>query len=294
MLVDGAAAESFADALIGAGALSVAIEDAAADQADEQPLYGEPGLEPEHHAWHRNRLTALLDRQTDAVGLIQTAADQVGIAAPAIRERRTVIDEDWVRRTRSQFAPVQIAERLWIVPTWCDPPDPTAINIRLDPGVAFGTGTHPTTRLCLEWLAQADLAGRHILDYGCGSGILSIAAAKLGASAVSGTDIDPQAVAAARANTALNAVTARYTEPHHLARGEFDIVMANILTNALIVLAPTLLTRLADGGRLVLSGILARQAQDIIDAYCALDHRLSLNVWQHREDWVCIVGERSR
>jgi ribosomal protein L11 methyltransferase len=182
-----------------------------------------------------------------------------------------VEDADWVRRTQAQFPPVRVGEALWIVPTWHDPPDPEAIVIRLDPGVAFGTGTHPTTRLCLSWLLQHRPEGARVLDYGCGSGVLAIAAARLGARVVIGTDIDEQALAAARANSERNAVTLVYTAPDRLPPGQFDVVLANILANPLRLLAPCLLARVRPGGMLVLSGVLQRQADELIAVYAQAD-----------------------
>jgi ribosomal protein L11 methyltransferase len=286
-------AERLADALLDAGALSVSIEDAEADSERESPLYGEPGLAPERHAWQRNRVRVLLDAALDPAALLREAAAACALACPPIESLSAVEDADWVRLTQSQFPPVRISERLWIVPSWHAPPDPPAIAIRLDPGAAFGTGTHPTTRLCLRWLDAELRPGASVLDFGCGSGILAIAAAKLGAGTVVGTDVDGQALATARANSANNAVAADYTAPDRLPAGRFDLVLANILSNPLKILAPALLARVAPGGSLVLSGILERQAQDLIDAYAAADARVPLRVWAADEGWVCLAGTRS-
>lgn len=285
-------AERLADALLDAGALSVWVEDAEADTERESPLYGEPGLAPQRHAWQRNRVRVLLDAALDPVELLREVAAACAIACPPIESLRAVEDADWVRLTQSQFPPVRISERLWIVPSWHGPPDPPAIAIRLDPGAAFGTGTHPTTRLCLRWLDAELRPGARVLDYGCGSGILAIAAAKLGARYVVGTDVDPQALATARANSENNAVTADYTAPDRLPAGSFDLVLANILSNPLKILAPALLARVAPGGSLVLSGILERQAPELIDAYAAADARVQLRVWDVDEGWVCLAGMR--
>jgi ribosomal protein L11 methyltransferase len=204
-----------------------------------------------------------------------------------------VADTDWVRSTQAQFPPTQISPRLWVVPTWHEPPDPAAINVRLDPGVAFGTGTHPTTRLCLAWLDAALVPGSSVLDYGCGSGILAVAAALLGAGEVLGTDIDPQAVEAARLNAEANGARARFVLPAALPAGSFDAVVANILSNPLKVLAPALLARVAPGGALVLSGVLERQAEEVIAAYALIDPTVPLAVWRADEGWVCLAGRRS-
>ena len=285
-------AEALADALVEAGALSVSVEDANAETPEEQALFGEPGLTPARHAWRASRLRVLVDGD-NGESLIAAASAAIGIDAPPIEARVTVEDTDWVRATQSQFPPTRISERLWIVPSWHEPPDPKAIAVRLDPGVAFGTGTHPTTRLCLRWLDANIATGATVLDYGCGSGILAIAAGKLGAGAITGTDIDAQALQAARANSAGNAVDAHYTEPDFLGAGTWDIVLANILSNPLKLLAPALLSRVAAGGALVLSGVLDRQADEIIDAYRCADPGVPLSVWGADEGWVCLAGRRA-
>lgn len=290
---DEAGAEALADALGEAGALSVSLEDANAETPDEQPLFGEPGLIPERHAWKTSRLRVLVERAA-ADTVLRTASAALGIAPPAVEASAVVNDTDWVRATQAQFPPTRISERLWIVPSWHEPPDPTAIVIRLDPGVAFGTGTHPTTRLCLQWLDHHLDTGASVLDFGCGSGILAIAAARLGAARVTGCDIDPQALQAARANSASNAIRADYTGPDLLEAGTWDVVLANILSNPLMVLAPALLARVAPGGALVLSGVLERQADEVIGAYRAADPALPLSVWGADEGWVCIAGRRPR
>ena len=289
---DERSAEALADALVEAGALSVSLEDANAQTPDEQPLFGEPGLVPDRHAWMASRLRVLVE-DDGGEAVVLAAAEAIGIAPPAIECRTAVADTDWVRATQSQFPPTRISDRLWIVPTWHEPPDPEAIVVRLDPGVAFGTGTHPTTRLCLRWLDASLRPGASVLDYGCGSGILAIAAAKLGASRVVGSDIDPQALQAARANSEANSVRADYTEPDSLRAGTWDVVLANILSNPLMLLAPALLARVAPGGALVLSGVLERQADEVIEAYRAADARVPLSVWAADEGWVCLAGHRS-
>ncbi len=288
---DERSAEALADALLEAGALSVSLEDANAETPDEQPLFGEPGLAPDRHAWMASRLRVLVE-DDEGEAVVLAAAEAIGVAPPAIERRTAVADTDWVRATQSQFPPTRISDRLWIVPTWHEPPDPEAVVVRLDPGVAFGTGTHPTTRLCLRWLDATLRPGASVLDYGCGSGILAIAAAKLGASRVVGSDIDPQALQAARANSEANAVRADYTEPDSLRAGTWDVVLANILSNPLMLLAPALLARVAPGGALVLSGVLARQADQVIEAYRAVDASVPLSVWAADEGWVCLAGHR--
>jgi len=294
LLADARSAEALSDALLEAGALSVSLEDADADTPEEQPLYGEPGITPDRAAWTHNRLAVLMPPGIDPAQLLLAACEAISIAPPQVCGERQVEDADWVRLTQAQFPPSRISDGLWIVPSWHDPPDPSAINIRLDPGVAFGTGTHPTTRLCLAWLVKNMPHGARVLDFGCGSGVLAIAAAKLGAREVVGTDIDGQALDAARANSERNAVNALYTAPHRLAAGLFDVVLANILANPLRLLAPMLLARVAPGGSLVLSGVLQRQADDLIATYARADRELPLQVWASEDGWVCLAGRRDR
>ena len=286
------AAETLADALLEYGALSVSIEDASAGSVDEQPLYGEPGFELARQAWARSRLRVLAEHD-GADAMIKAVCEATQIAA-VIESHVPVRDTDWVRETQSQFAPTRISERLWIVPSWHQPPDERALVVRLDPGVAFGTGTHPTTQLCLAWLDATLSPGASVLDYGCGSGILAIAAAKLGAGVVMGVDIAPHAVMAARANSRANGVDASYTDSHGLSQSTitFDVVLANILSNPLKLLAPALAARVAPRGSLVLSGVLERQADEVIAVYRDADATLPLEVWRADDGWVCLVGAR--
>lgn len=293
LVADEQHAEALADALIESGALSVTIEDALADSPQEHALYGEPGHSLIHQAWPRSRLRVLAPQ--GSVDQIVEAAGLATQSIPVIEQRVVVDDVDWVRVTQEQFTPTQISQRLWIVPSWHQPPDKEAVIVQLDPGIAFGTGTHPTTRLCLQWLDEKLQPGASVLDYGCGSGILAIAAAKLGAGAVLGVDIDPQALAAARANSTTNDVAASYTDSHGLSQSAttFNIVLANILSNPLMLLAPALLARVAPNGALVLSGILERQADDVIAAYRNADATLPLYVWRADDGWVCLAGTRA-
>ncbi len=290
-LVTAATVEALSDALLEAGALSVSVADADADTVAEQALYGEPGTPAPAPAWERNRLLMLLAAELDPAQVLAAAAAACGLVAPAVTTRRTVPDADWVRLTQAQFAPIAIG-RLWVVPSWHEPAA-SSLHIRLDPGIAFGTGSHPTTRLCLAWLERHLAGGERVLDYGCGSGILSIAAARLGAGLVVGTDIDPLAVEAARYNALRNEVAARYTLPAGLPPPEeqrFDVIAANILANPLVLLAPALAARLAPGGTLVLSGILERQATSVIDAYARAGAGLALSAWGTEDGWVCLTG----
>lgn len=293
LLVNDRAAEILGDALMDAGALSVSIEDADADTPDEQPLYGEPGLEPTKLAWKNSYLKVLVNDDFDFDLDMAIAVKGLGIEEPKLVSDEKVQDADWVRITQAQFQPVRVSDRLWIVPTWHEPPaGDTAINIRLDPGVAFGTGSHPTTHLCLQWLDANVKAGESVLDYGCGTGILAIAAKKVGAGDVLGTDIDPQAVEAAIENSKANDAPATFVLPKDMPEGTFDVVVANILSNPLKLLAPALLARVKPQGHLVLSGVLARQAQEVIDVYKENDPSVKLSVWKESEGWVCIAGQK--
>jgi ribosomal protein L11 methyltransferase len=249
------------------GALSASIEDAHAGTAAEQPIFGEPGMAAD--VWHDSLVTALFEPEADIEVILAAAATQVGLAATPAHTIEALEEQDWVRLTQSQFDPIQISARLWIVPSWHASPDANAINLELDPGLAFGTGSHPTTRLCLQWLDDNLRGGESVLDYGCGSGILAIAARKLGAGEVVGVDIDPQAVQASQDNAARNQVTARFALPDAAPRAEYDVVIANILSNPLRVLAPALAASVKTGGRIVLSGVLAEQAEEMNGIYGA-------------------------
>ena len=286
---DAARAEALSDALMTQGALSVSLEDADAGTEAERPQFGEPGMQPAS-LWDHSRVIALFDADTDLPQALASAAGDAGLDAVPDFTVEEVAEQNWVQLTQSQFDPIRITDRLWIVPSWHDAPNPDAINIALDPGMAFGTGSHPTTHLCLEWLAQRVTPGRSLIDYGCGSGILAIAAARLGAGRVLGVDIDDKAVDAARDNAARNhcAIDLRLsTEPIGEA---FDIVVANILTNPLCVLAPALCALIAPGGRIALSGILETQSTQVIDAYAPW---VSLTVGDTREGWVRLEGTRA-
>ncbi|WP_455284015.1 50S ribosomal protein L11 methyltransferase [Cupriavidus necator] len=282
-------AEAWSDALFDLGALSVSVEDADADTPDEQPLFGEPGLEPKQLAWNRSRVVALFGDDADPAVVVAAAANQLGIDPVPAFELRTVEDQDWVRLTQSQFEPIRIGERIWVVPSWHDAPEPDAVVLELDPGLAFGTGSHPTTRLCMQWLEQNLTPGETVLDYGCGSGILAIVARKLGAGDTTGIDIDPNAVEASRYNAERNQVEASFALPESVSEVTYDLVVANILSNPLKLMAAMLSARVRPGGRLVLSGVLERQADEVAAAYAPW---LPLTVWRSEEGWVCLHGTR--
>jgi len=285
---DAAAAEAdaWSDALMAAGALSVELSDPHAGAHGEVPVYAEPGSDSA--LWPLSRVSALFAATADPHAALHDAARALSLPLPAA-EIVPVEEQDWVRATQAQFAPIRIADDLWIVPSWHEPPVPGAVVLRLDPGVAFGTGSHATTRLCLEWLRAMIRGGERVLDYGCGSGILAIAAARLGARGVVGTDIDPQAVAAARINSYANRVTADFELPQDLPAGPHDIVVANILTNPLVLLASVLARAARPGGRIALSGILAPQADEVLDVY---GRWFNIARWREAEGWVLLAGER--
>ncbi len=287
-MTDASHAEPLCDALLEAGALSASIEDADAGTPDEQAQFGEPGS-VNSPGWMRSRIVALLEPDADAAALLAAAAAAIGLSETPSFSIEDVAEQNWVQLTQSQFDPIRVSERLWIVPSWHQSPDPAALNLILDPGMAFGTGSHPTTRLCLEWLERNVSPACSVLDYGCGSGILAIAAARLGAGRVAGVDIDPQAVEAACANAERNGVTALFADSAEPVAGEYDLVVANILSNPLRVLAPAIVGHVRPGGRLALSGILKEQAEEIIAIYARW---LPLQVADTREDWVCLAGRK--
>ncbi len=258
-------AEMLSNTLLQLGALSVDITDARAGTDDEQAIFDATGgLITE--AWRASSVSGLFPADVDVACIVKTASSALHLPAARITVTN-VPEQDWVRLAQTQFAPIQISSRLWIVPSWHTPPDPGAINIVLDPGLAFGTGSHPTTRLCLHWLDEHIKGGEAVLDYGCGSGILAIAALKLGAGRAFGVDRDPQAVLAAQANAEQNRVQAVFYAAQSVPRYQADVVLANILANPLKVLAPLLADATRGGGMLVLSGILANQARDLDQAY---------------------------
>lgn len=279
-------AEQFSDALIEFGALSVSIEDADAGTDAEQPLFGEPGMEIRETAWEKSRVIALTGTDSDHAGLVEHAAHVCHMPRP-VHTLRLVADQDWVRLTQSQFEPMLIGQRIWVVPSWHRAPEPDAIVLELDPGLAFGTGSHPTTRLCMEWLEQHAPRGRSVLDYGCGSGILAIVAKKLGASQVDGVDIDPQAISSAEFNATRNQCEIDFFLPDTITTATYGVVVANILANPLRLMAPLLANKIAAGGALVLSGVLARQADEVAEAYAPF---IALSVWQERDGWVALHG----
>lgn len=275
--------ESFEDCLLAAGALAISLEDRA-----DQPLFEPPpGATP---LWDRIRLTALLPQDADPVKLLLELAAQCHPSPLPPHRVVYLADEVWERAWLKDFQPLRFGERLWVVPSVHTPPDPGAVNLRLDPGLAFGTGTHPTTALCLEWLARADVTGQRVIDYGCGSGILGIAAALLGAAQVAAVDIDPQALTAAQDNARRNDLAGRIRSgsPEDLSESA-ELLLANILAGPLEALAPRFRSLLVPGGWLVMAGLLSRHVAPLQAAYADW---IDLHPVAEREGWVCLAGQR--
>jgi ribosomal protein L11 methyltransferase len=280
--------EALSDALLEAGAAAVDLSDAHAGTVREQTLFGEPNA-PGAPAWEAARIDVLFDEHADVVTLVGNALRAAGLEPVRDIAIRRVADQDWVRVTQGQFPPVHVSPRLWVVPTWHVPPDPLAINLVIDPGLAFGTGTHPTTRLCLAWLDANVSGGERVLDYGCGSGILAIAAIKLGAAYAAGVDIDAGALLAARQNAMQNRVAVQFESVDRPLSSTYDVVLANILANPLMLLAPLLAQATRGGGRIVLSGILEHQADEIGNRY---HEWFDMKIAQHDDGWVLLSGVR--
>ena len=280
-------AELLSDTLMELGALSVSIEDANAETPDEQPIFGEPG-DPPPGIWQQNVVSALFNEDADLKAVLQELSAATGIA-DFQHSTETIAEQDWVRATQSQFDPIRIRDDLWIVPSWHDAPNPDALNIVLDPGLAFGTGSHPTTHLCLSWLADTVTPDASVLDYGCGSGILAIAARKLGAGKVIGVDIDSQAIQSSVYNAKQNQADASFYLANDLPGGQFDIVVANILSSALSVLAPALSRAARSGGKIALSGILREQAEQVSAIY---QEWFDMNAPVFMDSWVLLTGTR--
>lgn len=289
LVVEGAAAAALCEALEAEGALATEITDADAGTEREEARFGEPGAEAE--PWPRARVSALFSLEADLGGALERSLEASGVAALGAASIDRLDDADWVALTQRQFDPIRAGARLWIVPTWHEPPEPGAINVALDPGAAFGTGSHPTTRLCLGWLERHVRPGDQVLDYGCGSGILGIAALMLGAGRATGVDVDPLALEAARYNSQRNHVQLDTRDASSELPSDADITVANILANPLRMLAPLLATHTRIGGLVALSGILADQAQSVIDAY---EPWMELSTAEAEAGWVLLAGRRER
>jgi ribosomal protein L11 methyltransferase len=275
------------DALDALDALSVSVEDADAQTPAEQALFGEPGMPPPKDGWQRSRMVALFAQEASAKEAAVLLGAQDFFEDCQLLGIQTLEDQDWVRLTQSQFAPVEVTPDFWIVPTWHEPPEQARQIIRLDPGLAFGTGTHPTTRMCLRWIAQHGLQGQRVLDYGCGSGILAIGAAKYGATDIDAVDIDEAAVTSTELNAQANGVQLQAGLPDK-AQGQYQTVLANILATPLKVLAPLLCSYVSPGGHLVLAGILERQAEELKAAYAPW---VALEVADVQEGWILMTAK---
>jgi ribosomal protein L11 methyltransferase len=286
-------ADILSDALMELGALSAIIEDANAETPDEQVIFGEPG-DPPPGIWQENIVSALFDDKIVVADIMRSVSQATNLHNLSF-STELIAEQDWVRATQSQFDPIRIRDNLWIVPSWHSAPNPKAINIVLDPGLAFGTGGHPTTHLCLAWLADNVEPGCSVLDYGCGSGILAIAAKKLGAAKVTGVDIDSQAIQSSKYNAEQNEVSAEFcladqqtvNQPTQAA----DIVVANILSSALSILAPVLASACKPGGQIALSGILHEQTKQLTNIYAAW---FKMNPPICMDNWVLLTGMRRK
>ena len=276
--------EHLEDALLAAGAIAVTLQDAGSQAILEPP----PGATP---LWTHTRVTGLFDAQTDIQAVKQTLSLTLGPAVLTEYRTQALEDRDWVRAWMEDFHPMRFGQRLWVCPSHQTPPDPGAVNLWLDPGLAFGSGTHPTTALCLSWLDQAPLSAKTVLDYGCGSGILAIAAAKLGASKVWAVDIDPQALQATHDNAVRNKVQSHLQAltPEDLPELQADVLLANILASILIGLAPYFAASVAPKGQLVLAGILDYQADDVKAVFTPW---FDFGPQRQQEDWVLLEATR--
>ena len=281
--------EVVSDALMELDALSVTVEDADAETEDEQALFGEPGMPPPRAGWQRSILKALYPDQPSATEAATVLLAQDFATDLHVQGLVTVDEQDWVRITQAQFKPVPITESFWIVPSWHEAPAQAKTIMRLDPGLAFGTGTHPTTRMCLRWVAQHGREDGRVLDYGCGSGILAIAAGLMGAKTIDAVDIDPAAVQSTQQNAQANGIEMRAGLPD-LADGEYQLVLANILATPLKLLAPLLCGHLAGGARLLLAGLLERQAEEIAAVYAPW---IELQVSDREDGWVLMSGRKA-
>lgn len=279
-------ADAISDALMELGALSASIEDAHAETPTEQAIFGEPG-DPPPGIWQENIVTALLDESSDTNELLNNLSTATGIKQFSY-SKELMAEQDWVRATQAQFDPIQITDKLWIVPTWHDVPNKEAINIVLDPGLAFGTGSHPTTHLCLDWLTRQKGLNT-VLDYGSGSGILAIAAKKLGAEHVVGVDIDEQAIIAGEYNAKQNHVDINFNNANTFVHETFDFIVANILSSALMLLAPVLAKYCKSGGKIALSGILDAQTNTLVARY---SEWFTIDKPERKDAWILLTGTK--
>lgn len=284
--IDSGNAERLSDIFFDLGALSVSIEDQYEGTELEQPIFNEPGFEVDK-LWENSKVVVLLADDADIKPMVDAAMGELGQSFNYQEE--SVDDQDWVRLTQSQFDPIKVSDRLYIVPSWHALPDESATGIILDPGLAFGTGSHPTTFMCLRYLDKHINSTLDVLDYGCGSGILAITAKKLGAKSVRGVDIDPQAIEASLSNTVINQVTVDFSLPDGFKGGQYDLVVANILSNPLRMLASALASYVKPGGKIVLSGILDSQIEEMCTLY---NQWFTMEVAEILDGWACLRGIR--
>lgn len=284
ILSTNAHADNFSDFVLENGAISASIQDQNLNKNNEEIIFGEPHNGPQQF-WEHTQINALFRNLNEAKKALKKLEKKFGIKLSV--EFKEVQDEDWVKKTQDQFHPISINNKLWIIQTWHDVVDKNAINLILDPGLAFGTGSHPTTYLCIEWLINNIQKKSAVLDYGCGSGILSICAKKLGADEVLGVDIDPQAISSSIYNSQKNKVLIEFSNTKKTTKFKADIIVANILSSALKVLAPVLASYCKKNGKIALSGVLRNQEKEITDIYSKW---FSMKKASYKDEWVCLSG----
>ncbi|MDQ5948413.1 MAG: Ribosomal protein methyltransferase [Pseudomonadota bacterium] len=282
--IDSQRAEQLSDIFFDLGALSVSIEDEHEGTELEQPIFNEPGMIVEA-LWEHSKVVVLFDDLADVASLVSAAEIELNAAFSYVQEN--VDDQDWVRLTQSQFEPIEVTPNLYIVPSWHSIPDAEATGIILDPGLAFGTGSHPTTFMCLRWIAENITPELEVLDYGCGSGILAITAKKVGAKLVDGVDIDSQAIESSLYNAEVNQVRVNFCLPNQFLAKQYDVVIANILSNPLRMLASALASYVKPSGQIILSGILESQIEEMCEIYAQW---FVMSTYTIQEGWACLHG----
>lgn len=282
--IDSQRAEQLSDIFFDLGALSVSIEDEHEGTELEQPIFNEPGMIVEA-LWEHSKVVVLFDDLADVASLVSAAEIELNAAFSYVQEN--VDDQDWVRLTQSQFEPIEVTPNLYIVPSWHSIPNTNATGIILDPGLAFGTGSHPTTFMCLRWIAENITPELEVLDYGCGSGILAITAKKVGAKLVDGVDIDSQAIESSLYNAEVNQVMVNFCLPNQFVAKQYDVVIANILSNPLRMLASALASYVKPSGQIILSGILDSQIEEMCEIYAQW---FAMSTYTIQEGWACLHG----
>ncbi len=282
--IDSQRAEQLSDIFFDLGALSVSIEDEYEGTELEQPIFNEPGMIVEA-LWEHSKVVVLFDDLADVASLVSAAEIELDATFSYVQEN--VDDQDWVRLTQSQFEPIEVTPNLYIVPSWHSIPNANATGIILDPGLAFGTGSHPTTFMCLRWIAENITPELEVLDYGCGSGILAITAKKVGAKLVDGVDIDAQAIESSLYNAEVNQVVVNFCLPNQFVAKQYDVVIANILSNPLRMLASALASYVKPRGQIILSGILESQIEEMCEIYAQW---FVMSTYTIQEGWACLHG----